>query len=253
MVCYMTQLLVSVRNVDEAIAAVEGGADIIDVKEPNRGSLGCAAPDMILAITDALSRIKVAKPPLSLALGELHEWQCSDLTSLRCAIQYAAPQFLKLGLADACTVPATVSWVAEWQQVRATIPGNHEWVAVAYADAEQARSPGIELVLDAAIEGGCRVLLIDTHTKNGKSLLDQMSLNSLQAIRGTTQEHGLKLALAGSVRKSDLPQLLSIHPDIIAVRGAVCAHGDRTAAVCKNLVQEIRTAITQGQRSEGSV
>ena len=249
----MTQLLVSVRNVDEAIAAVEGGADIIDVKEPNRGSLGCASPDVILAIADAVNHIEVAKPPLSLALGELKEWRCGDLTSLRRAIQNATPQFLKLGLAEACTVAGTTSWVAEWQQVRATISGTHEWVAVAYADDEQARSPGIDLVLQAAIEGGCRVLLIDTHTKDGKSLLDQMSLISLQAIRRKTQERGLKLALAGSVGTSDLPQLLLIQPDIIAVRGAVCAHRDRTAAVCKNLVQKFRTAISQGQRSDASV
>lgn len=274
----MTQLLVSVRNVHEAIAAVEGGADIIDVKEPHRGSLGCAAPDVILAIADAVSQIKVARPPLSLALGELKEWQRGDLASLRYAIHKAAPQFLKLGLAEADTllrkadtVPGTVSrkadtvpgsvtwgsgtvsWVAEWQQVRATIAGAHEWVAVAYADDEQARSPAIDLVLQAAIEGGCRVLLIDTHTKNGRSLLDQMSLNSLQAIRGRTQEHRLKLALAGSVGTSDLPRLLRIQPDIIAVRGAVCAHGDRTAAVCRNLVHEFATAIREAQRSAESV
>ena len=73
MVCFMTQLLVSVRNVDEAISAVEGGADIIDVKDPDRGSLGSAAPEVILAVAHAVSRIYGAKPPLSLALGELQE------------------------------------------------------------------------------------------------------------------------------------------------------------------------------------
>ena len=35
-------LLVSVRSADEAIAALAGGADVIDVKEPNRGALGAA-------------------------------------------------------------------------------------------------------------------------------------------------------------------------------------------------------------------
>ena len=249
----MTQLLVSVRNVDEAIAAVEGGADIIDVKEPNRGSLGCAAPDVILAIADAISRVKVAKPPLSLALGELHEWQSSDPTSLRCAIQNSAPQFLKLGLAAACTLPGSGSWVAEWQQVRSTICGAHEWVAVAYADDKQARSPGIDWVLQAAIAGGCRVLLIDTHNKNGRSLLHQMPMDSLHALRGQTREHGLKLALAGSVAISDLPLLLQIQPDIIAVRGAVCAQGDRTATVSKSLVQQFRIAMGHARRSDGSV
>lgn len=250
MVCHMTQLLVSVRNVDEAIAAVEGGADIIDVKEPNRGSLGCAAPDMILAIADAVSRIKPDPPPLSLALGELKEWQCGDLVLLRCAIEKAAPQFLKLGLAETCAVPGSVAWVADWLQVRTTIPGTHEWVAVAYADGEQAGAPDVDWVLQTAIESGCRVLLIDTHDKNGRSLLHHISPNSLQAVRRKTLKHGLKLALAGSVATSNLPQLLRFQPDIIAVRGAVCAQGDRTATVCKNLVQEFRTAMSREPRSD---
>ena len=126
-------------------------------------------------------------------------------------------------------------------------------VAVAYADDVQSRSPDVDKVLHAAIDGGCGILLIDTYTKNGKSLLDLMSLNALQAIRGTTQEHGLKLALAGSVATSDLPLLLQVRPDIIAVRGAVCAHGDRTATVCRNLVQEFRIAISHAGRSDGSL
>ena len=38
----MTRLLVSVRNGQEAEAALAGGAHVIDVKEPARGSLGRA-------------------------------------------------------------------------------------------------------------------------------------------------------------------------------------------------------------------
>ena len=36
----MTKLLVSVRDAAEAIDALAGGADLIDVKEPLAGSLG---------------------------------------------------------------------------------------------------------------------------------------------------------------------------------------------------------------------
>ena len=244
MVCCMTRLLVSVRNVDEAIAAIEGGADIIDVKEPFHGSLGCAAPEVILAIAGAVSRIKGVKLPLSLALGELKEWQSGDRTSLRNAIQTAAPQFLKLGLAEACTAQVPESWVTEWQQIRSTIVGTHEWVAVAYVDDTRALSPSVDGVLQAAIETGCGIFLLDTHTKNGTSLFDHISLDTLHAIRDRTQQHGLKLALAGSVAKSHLPRLLRIQPDIIAVRGAVCAHSNRNATVSKSLVREFRNAIS---------
>lgn len=249
----MTQLLVSVRNAHEAIAAVEGGADIIDVKEPLRGSLGCAAPEVILAIAEAVRSLNAPQRPLSLALGELNEWQSGDLTELRSAIQTSLPQYLKLGLAGACTPAVNSSWTADWTRIRSSIVGTHEWVAVAYADHEQAGSPSIALVLHAAIEAGCRILLIDTHAKNGMSLLDHLSLDALRIIRGQTTQTGLKLALAGSVATADLPLLLRLQPDIVAVRGAVCEHGNRTAAVSKKLVQEFRIAMNQRRRSDASV
>ncbi|MBC7964741.1 MAG: (5-formylfuran-3-yl)methyl phosphate synthase [Fuerstia sp.] len=249
----MTQLLVSVRNALEAIAAVEGGADIIDVKEPIRGSLGCATPEVILAVADAVRSINGPQRPLSLALGELHEWQSDDLAALRNAIQTSSPQYLKLGLAGVCTLAVTSSWIAEWQRVRSSIVGAHEWVAVAYADHQQAGAPAVDLVLQAAIEAGCRILLIDTHTKTGMSLLDHLSLDVLRTIRRQTTQQGLKLALAGSIAKSDLPLVLPLQPDIIAVRGAVCEHGNRTATVSRHLVQGFRNAMNHGQRSDESV
>src|SRR2546430_1416012 len=49
-------LLVSVRSVDEALAALEGGADLIDAKEPSRGSLGQADLDVLEAIVSKVGR-----------------------------------------------------------------------------------------------------------------------------------------------------------------------------------------------------
>ena len=47
------QLLVSVRDLGEAAAALAGGADLIDVKEPIRGPLGRADEATIRGIVDA--------------------------------------------------------------------------------------------------------------------------------------------------------------------------------------------------------
>ena len=43
----MTKLLVSVRDADEARDALSVGVDLLDVKEPDQGSLGRAADDVI--------------------------------------------------------------------------------------------------------------------------------------------------------------------------------------------------------------
>lgn len=69
----MAGLLVSVRNAKEAMAALVGGADLIDVKEPLAGSLGAATPKTWQEIGEVVGGEK----PLSAALGELHDWDGS--------------------------------------------------------------------------------------------------------------------------------------------------------------------------------
>ena len=46
------RLLVSVRSLDEAVEAISGGCDILDVKEPGRGSLGMADLREIVAVAE---------------------------------------------------------------------------------------------------------------------------------------------------------------------------------------------------------
>ena len=63
----MTGLLVSVRDAQEAEAALRGGASLIDVKEPLHGSLGAALPEVWREIRAAVPRDITC----SAALGEL--------------------------------------------------------------------------------------------------------------------------------------------------------------------------------------
>lgn len=250
----MTQLLVSVRNAAEAVAATAGGADIIDVKEPLHGSLGCAAPNTIREISLALKQSTGAAAPLSLALGELTEWQCTptcsqvgvqtcqnQLSDLRASIVSSLPRFLKLGLAG--TRLSGQNWRTELQRVQASIHGQHSWVAVAYADHTAAAAPPVPEVLQVAIETRAAVLLIDTCVKDGTSLCDHLTFKELTDLRYETSQHSIQLALAGRISVDDLPQLISIQPDIIAVRSAVCDNSDRTACISEKRIREFRNAL----------
>src|SRR5260221_14087426 len=59
-------LLVSVRSTEEAAAALEGGADVIDAKDPAPGSLGSVAPHVFRQI-----RALVGHPrPVTAAIGD---------------------------------------------------------------------------------------------------------------------------------------------------------------------------------------
>ena len=66
----MTGLLVSVRNALEAEFAARGGANIIDVKEPARGPLGCADAQTLRNICDAIGqRIGLCRDYLGCCFG----------------------------------------------------------------------------------------------------------------------------------------------------------------------------------------
>ena len=264
------RLLVSVRNADEALMAVRGGADIVDVKEPSLGSLGRASLANLQAIARTLQdpAVRVSgsqnEPiPLSIALGEVQEWSessslfaneflsqlapstspfssTSQTSGALCeAISQLKPRFMKLGLSQvAADARGAHNWRNSWIDVRCRFSGDHEWVAVAYADHQRAHSPALSDVLEAALETNCSVLLIDTFVKDGTNLLDWLPIEAIASLRKATAAHGLQLALAGRVTMLDLPALLPLQPDIIAVRGAVCEAGERTATVSEKHVAE---------------
>src|SRR5438445_443176 len=60
------QLLVSVRGPADARAALIGGADVIDAKDPRRGALGAVSPVALAAIRRAVGSAR----PVSAALGD---------------------------------------------------------------------------------------------------------------------------------------------------------------------------------------
>lgn len=230
------RLLVSVRDADEASAAIRGGADIIDVKEPARGALGMADPGVIRDVLRTMSGI-APRAPVSAALGELIEWEHSpERQSLPGGLSY-----LKLGLAG---VGADPSWITRWLKVRSGIDRALAepcgWIAVVYADAAVAGGPVPEAVIDAAISTGCRGVLFDTFGKQGGSLLDHPSGDTFFALSRVAREGGLLVALAGRLTATHLCRLSPLEPDIVAIRSAACADGDRAAAVCLQRVSQFR-------------
>ena len=69
------QLLVSVANAIEARQALEGGADLIDAKDPSAGALGAVSLDALRQIRDAVS----GRCVVSAALGDAIEEEGIEL------------------------------------------------------------------------------------------------------------------------------------------------------------------------------
>src|SRR5262245_34676088 len=109
------RLLVSVRSAAEVAAAVKGGADIVDAKEPGRGSLGPVSAPTLGAIIRSLP----ANVPLSVALGEARDGAAATAGLLARDEMDRLPDelYLKLGLAGVRGASAALAALS--QAVRA--------------------------------------------------------------------------------------------------------------------------------------
>tara|TARA_R110002095_G_scaffold216295_1_gene212873 strand:+ start:13135 stop:13818 length:684 start_codon:yes stop_codon:yes gene_type:complete len=218
-----------------------GGCDILDFKDPFQGALGMIDAETLCSITEYFESHPV-EIPVSLALGELIEWSGNRIaTRIPSAITY-----LKMGLAHTRQM---ADWYSDWQdfkqQIEETNQTTFQWIAVAYADWEQAEAVSPQEVLTAAIDSGCAGLLIDTFFKQGQSLLDHLSLDELNALIEQAQSQRLKIALAGSLRQKDLAALSGVSPDIIGIRSAACRGNLRTDSVQEQAVRDFRRQLDQ--------
>jgi uncharacterized protein (UPF0264 family) len=227
----MTGLLVSVRNTDEAQQALAGGADVIDVKEPTRGALGAADPQVWADVR----RATPSNVSVSVALGELTDDDIAERAACVRRVQYA-----KVGLAGCLGL---ASWQRSWERVLARLPAETERVAVGYADHRTAHAPDPFEVLRAASKVNCRTLLLDTFAKDQGDLFDHLDDDQLTRLARECHTAGIALALAGSLQLSSIDHALSFAPALVAVRGAACL-GDRNGTVCHQLVKRLKGRIT---------
>ncbi len=228
------KLLVSVRNAAEAQAALDGGADWIDLKEPREGALGAVEASVA---TDVVQTVGAAKP-VSAALGELAHWPDSQARKL---LSISGIDVVKLGLADCASRP---SWHREWLAVEADVRhAGKQLAAVAYADSAQANSPTPAEIIKLARQTSCEYFLLDTYHKNSGSIFAYLNEIVLSQIICSARQASLKIVVAGGLDFSALSRLREFPIDLVAIRGAAC-NGGRNGPVDSMLVTRLRQSLT---------
>jgi (5-formylfuran-3-yl)methyl phosphate synthase len=228
------KLLVSVTDAHEAHVAVEGGVDIVDVKNPAEGSLGAPHPGVI-------ERVREVVPPglpVSAAIGDLPALPgTAALAALGAARSGAA--YVKVGLWGTSTVHEAV---AVLRAVGEAVDGGTVVIAGAYADAE--RVPGGPLppgaVVEAARRAGVGGCLLDTAVKDGRGLFEWLTPEALAAVVADGHSAGLEIALAGALQAEDLSVIRATGADIAGVRAAACRDGGRTAPLDAGRIWRLR-------------
>lgn len=222
----MMRLLVSVRNVDEALVAAEGGADLIDLKEPRSGALGGVAVPTIKAIVATLRRHGMAQP-ISATVGDLPMHDAHAILAQVEAVGACGVTYVKVGIPREAGAAQVLAQLARCG--RPVVP-------VLIAD--EGLDPQL---LRQAIALRFPALMIDTFDKRGGSLFDVLPMSVLRGFVQDVRAGSALAGLAGSLQLAHAEQLRVLAPDVAGFRGAVCAGNRSDALDVRRLRELVRT------------
>ena len=239
-------LMVSVQNVEEALEAEQGGADVVDVKNLQEAMVGSGHPSTVRQVRGIIP----VEKHVSVTLGVVP----NQAGTVAMAV-YAAAMMDATSVKVGFRVAEYDTAVEVLRESRRALDGfNTKLVGSLFADNELYEG-GLDphLTVQMAKDSECDGFLIDTLTKDGRNLFDFMPEPVLRRIVLEGKELGMSTALSGHLKISDLDELARINPDIVGVRGAVCASGDRGRAVAWEAVAEFKRQLDLRKSGQVSV
>ncbi|MEQ1599760.1 MAG: (5-formylfuran-3-yl)methyl phosphate synthase [Methylotenera sp.] len=229
----MTQLLISVKNAEEALIALQAGADIIDLKDPNVGALGALAAEetrLIVQAIDGLAR-------LSSTVGEQHV-TLNDLVMDIEARAEMGIDIIKIAVSELFYDKGFLLEMAKLSIVNIKI------VAVFFADT------ALDLSLLALLQkAGFYGAMLDTQNKQN-NLLEVRTKRTLRLFTQLCHQYHLKSGLAGSLRPQHIELLAKYNPTYIGFRGGVCENLVRNSALTSTKVMEIKNMLHEHNKNK---
>lgn len=251
----------------EAEICLEAGVRFIDFKEPNAGPLGALTENVFISIAKriqdrgsahvlprtnsnlfdfqvelAKDRTKPVEPIWSVALGEFTDLSIEKSAEVFEHITrngHFPFRFAKVGLSRTRDWP---NWKSRWLDYCHVISKYCEPVAVVYADADEADSPNLVDILAVCDGSPCRVLLVDTYSKQGRGLVDHWSESELRFFIERAKSRSYLSAVAGSIKLESIQAIANLRPDVIGVRGAACEYG-REGEISMSRIRELQNAL----------
>ena len=221
----MTLFLASVRDMAEAETARLAHADIIDLKDPALGALGAVD----LATTKRVVDLIAGRVPVSATIGDLplepEAIRDAVIERASCGVDYVKFGLFPGGEPQAC-----------FQALRSIARGAR-LIVVLFADA----LPSFDAVA-AASDIGATGIMLDTADKHAGSLLAHLGASGIAGFVAQARAQGLMVGLAGSLKAAEIPELLTLSPDLLGFRGALC-RGGRSASLDPASCATIRALI----------
>jgi uncharacterized protein (UPF0264 family) len=205
------------------------------VKNPKEGALGAGFPWTIKQIRE----IACGNVEVSCTIGDLPNLPGSvSLAALGAAA--TGVDYVKVGLGRVRTLSDAVFLLQNAVKAAKDYNPQVKVVATGYADAERAGSINPSLIPEVADKADADVAMLDTAVKDGGNLFTFLTNDQIKRVVDDAHDSGLQAALAGSLKKEQLPDVYALKADIVGLRGAACTNGDRlNGIVTREAVQEL--------------
>jgi len=235
------RILISPKNLEEAIEAQEGGADIIDVKNPAEGSLGANFPWIISEVKEAVVK---GSTELSATIGDFdYKPGTASLAALGAAV--AGADYVKVGLYGIRSYEEGLNLLEGVVKAVKDYDSRKKVVGACYSDYARISSLHPFKLPQIGKEAGVDVVMVDTGIKDGKSTFEFMSQDQIKIFINLARENGLEVAIAGAISWEHLPILKELQPDIVGVRSIVCEKG-RDSKIRREKVARLIKELRQG-------
>lgn len=243
------RLLLTVVRASELGTALGAGPDLLDLKDPSRGSLG---PPPSALVRQAARRLAGSSPGLSVPLGDgPHGPGAVGAAAGRAARSGA--DYVKVGLLGHARREEAVEVLG---RARVGIDGSGhpgaELVAVSFADARNGRAPPPGGLVEAAVRGGADRVMLDTLDKGAGPVTDLLGRGRLGRWLAAARGRGLGTALAGGLGPGEVRGLAGLGVEVVGVRGGACADGVRSARLDPGRARELAEAVRAVNRREAA-
>ena len=228
----MTQLLISIKNAQEAKLALASGVDIIDLKDPNIGALGA----LDLATTKVIVDLVNGRAIVSATVGEQH----SSLSELVADIQTRADigvDIIKIAISD------LFQETDFYDEISKITKAEIKLVVIFFADEEVNLN-----LLPALKNAGFYGAMLDTKNKQ-YDLLHVQQQDNLCLFTQRCHYYQLTSGLAGSLQPQYIDLLMKVNPTYIGFRGGLCENSCRESALNLAKVNEVVNMLRNGNKN----
>ncbi len=204
------KILISCKNLEEALILNRYNVDIIDVKNPEEGSLGACFPWIIKSI-----RNKIKDREISATVGDL-DFKPGTYSLAAYCLKLLDVDYIKAGMKvnknDAEKLVENLREATKGKKL----------VICAYADYKHFGYVSPHELIDIAYDYEADGIMIDTLDKKKGRLFDNLTKEYLKDIVKRARKKDLLIAIAGGLGLEDAGVLKELNPDVVGFRTAVC-------------------------------